>query len=107
MHPDARHLLRDASRALWFTEGSKKADALWSRGEPCVSLTGVWMFLKGRLVVPDFDEILLDGRRARVVFDSDVTRKPEVSEPSCGSVRLSIAAAHASRSSICPRGPAR
>ena len=80
MHPDALPALRDVATTLYFTEGSKKADAGWSRGLPCVSLTGVWMYLHDRLVVPDLDEIPLDGRLVRVVFDSDVTRKPAVAE---------------------------
>lgn len=80
IHPESRHVLRDASIPLWFTEGVKKADSAWSRGQACVSLPGVWMFLHGRLVAPDLDEIALDGRRVLVVFDSDVTRKPEVAE---------------------------
>jgi len=80
MHPDAQPALRDPNRAIYFTEGSKKADAAWSRGLPCVSLVGVWTFVRGRLVVPDLDEIPLKGRRVRVVFDSDVTRKESVAE---------------------------
>jgi hypothetical protein len=80
IHPDARHILQEASTPLYFTEGVKKSDAAWSRGVACVSITSVWMFLNGRLVVPDLDEIALDGRRVRVVFDSDVTRKPSVAE---------------------------
>src|SRR5690242_14572800 len=80
IHPDARPLLRDASVPLYFTEGKKKADALWSRGLPCVSLDGVYQFLHGKLVVPDFDDIALAHRRVRAVFDSDVTRKAAVAD---------------------------
>jgi hypothetical protein len=80
LHPDARHLLRDRTIPLYFTEGTKKSDAGWSRGLLCVSITSVWMFVRGRLVVPDLDEIPLPGRIARVVFDSDVTRKDAVTE---------------------------
>jgi hypothetical protein len=78
LHPDAVHVLQDATIPLYFSEGTKKGDAAWSRGVPCVSITSVWMFLNGRLVVPDLDEILLLGRVVRVVFDSDVTRKASV-----------------------------
>jgi len=80
VHPDARHLLRDPATPLYFTEGIKKEDAGMSRGLLVVDIGSVWMFLNGRLVVPDLDEIPLDGRLARVAFDSDVTRKPEVAE---------------------------
>lgn len=78
--PSARHVLREPSTPLHFTEGSKKADAAWSRGLATVSICGVFMFLRGRLVVPDLDEIALDDRPVRVVFDSDATRKPAVAE---------------------------
>jgi hypothetical protein len=80
IHPDARHVLQDATTPLYFGEGIKKSDAAWSRGVACVSITSVWMFLNGRLVVPDLDEIPLRGRLVRVVFDSDVTRKASVAE---------------------------
>ena len=80
VHPDARHLLRDIASPLYCTEGVKKSDSAWSRGLLCVSITSVWMFVRGRLVVPDLDEIPLLGRIVRVVFDSDVTRKDSVTE---------------------------
>ena len=65
---------------ITLTEGVKKADAAWSRGAACVSITGVWMFLTDRLVMPDLDEIALRGRVVHIVFDSNVTRKPSVAE---------------------------
>jgi hypothetical protein len=80
IHPDARHLLADPSMPIYFTEGTKKSDSAWSRGLVCLALPGVWQFIHGRLVVPDLDEIALDGRLVRVVFDSDVTRKAAVAE---------------------------
>jgi hypothetical protein len=80
VHPAARHLLRDQATPVHFTEGVKKSDAAWSRGLLCVSITSVWMFLNGRLVVPELDEIPLLKRTVRVVFDSDVTRKDGVTE---------------------------
>ena len=80
IHPEARHLLRDPSVTLYFTEGNKKADAAWSRSLPCVSLPGVWQFVHGKLVVPDLDEISLKNRLVRVAYDSDVTRKQSVAE---------------------------
>jgi hypothetical protein len=80
IHPDAQHVLRDPMMPLYFTEGVKKADAAWSRGLPCVALTGVYHFLRHKLVVPDLDEIALQGRLVRVVFDSDVTRKQSVAD---------------------------
>ncbi len=80
LHPDALPALRDPAVPLYFSEGIRKSDALWSRGRPCVSLSGVYAFLRGRLVVPDFDDIPLDDRLVRVGFDSDVATKPAVAE---------------------------
>jgi hypothetical protein len=80
IHPYARPALREVTTTLYFSEGVKKGDAGWSRGIPCASMSGVFMFLNKRLVVPDLDEIPLQGRLVRVVFDSDVTRKTGVAE---------------------------
>ncbi len=80
IHPAAHHVLEDVTVPLTFTEGNKKADAAWSRGIPTISVTGVWIFLRGRVVVPDLDEIALQHRRVRIIFDSDVMRKPSVEE---------------------------
>ncbi len=76
--PGITHLLRDRSIPLYVTEGSKKADAAVSRGLPCISISGVWAFRRGRVVLPDFDDIALDGREVRPAFDDDVMVKPEV-----------------------------
>ncbi len=104
IHPDARATMLDPEQTLYFTEGNKKGDALWSRGVPCVSITGVWMFLHGRLVVPDLDEIPLRGRRVRVVFDSDVTRKPAVAEALLRFCSALERRGRRSRSCICRKG---
>jgi Domain of unknown function (DUF3854) len=80
IHPGARHLLEDPTQPLWFTEGHKKADAAWSHGLPCVALTGVYMFLHQRYVVPDLDDINLRDRDCRIAFDSDATRKRSVAD---------------------------
>lgn len=80
IHPDALPALRNIDDILSFTEGNKKGDAGLSCGLPFVCLAGVWQFVRGRLVVPDLDEIPLEGRRVRIIFDSDVTRKPSVTE---------------------------
>ncbi len=76
--PDVAAVLRDPSVPLDFTEGSKKADTAVSHGRYCLSLNGVYGFLSGKLVIPDFDDIALIGRRCRVIYDSDVCRKPSV-----------------------------
>jgi hypothetical protein len=78
--PSKMHLLRDRTTIPYITEGSKKADAAGSRGLLCLSLNGVYGFLHKRLVVSELDEIDLEGRTVRLVFDSDVTTKREVAD---------------------------
>ncbi len=78
--PGVETVLRDPSIPLYITEGSPKADAAWCRGLACVSLGGVWAFLRDRLVIPDLDDIDLRGRLVRIAFDSDVMRKASVRE---------------------------
>lgn len=78
--PTMTHLLRDASVPLYFTEGSKKADAAASHGILCVSLSGVYGFLRDRLVLDDLDDLALNGRDAFVVYDSDVVTNPHVAD---------------------------
>lgn len=68
--------LRDPSVPICMTEGSKKADAAASRGVVCVSLNGVYGFMSRRVIVSELDEIELDGREVRIVFDDDVMTKP-------------------------------
>ncbi len=80
--PTVAAVLRDPTIPLDFTEGSKKADAAVSHGRFCISLNGVYGFLGGKMgghvVIPDFDDIVLVGRRCRIIYDSDVARKPSV-----------------------------
>jgi hypothetical protein len=81
--PVCRPMLADPSIPLWMTEGVKKADALASHGFCAACLYGVWNFkgqnaFSGLTVLADFDFIAWNGRDVRIVFDSDVTIKPEV-----------------------------
>ncbi len=80
--PDVTAVLPDPTIPLDFTEGSKKADAGVSLGRPCISLNGVYGFSSGKagghVVIPDFDDIALVGRLCRIIYDSDVCRKPSV-----------------------------
>ncbi len=72
--------LPDPTIPLYFTEGSPKADAAWSHGLTCISLGGVWAFLRDKRVIPDFDDIEFRGRLVRIAFDSDIMRKASVRE---------------------------
>lgn len=67
---------------IWITEGSKKADALVSVGVACVSIPGVWMFLREnasgkKAMLPDFDQMNLK-RIVNLCFDSDAMTKASV-----------------------------
>ena len=68
---------------LWITEGSKKADALASKGACAISVTGVWGFkgknqFGGITFLADWDYIALKGRTAYLAFDSDIVTKEPV-----------------------------
>ena len=71
--PACRKLIGSPRVPLWITEGMKKGDALASAGLTAVALAGVQMFR-----TEDWDLIPLDGRRAFIVFDSDVMTKAPV-----------------------------
>lgn len=71
--------LDDASIPLWVTEGVRKADAAAVAGLCCIALPGVWSWVgKGGVAIPDWRDIVLDGRRVVLAFDSDVVRKRAV-----------------------------
>jgi hypothetical protein len=84
VHPFAREKLGDPSVPLWITEGIKKGDALVSRDLCAVALLGVWNWRGtnergGKVVLPEWEHIALNnGRKVRIVFDSDVLHKPQV-----------------------------
>src|SRR6266704_394859 len=81
--PPAREWLGDPQRPLFITEGIRKADAAVSRGLVCIALLGVWNWRGsnqngGRVALPDWEMVALNGRQVFIVFDSDVMVKPEV-----------------------------
>ncbi len=68
---------------LWITEGSKKADALASRGACAISVTGVWGFkgkneFGGTTFLADWEYVALKDRRVYLAFDSDIVTKEPV-----------------------------
>jgi hypothetical protein len=81
--PACRPAIGDPAVPLWITEGVKKADSLASAGLCAVGLLGVTCW-KGRnerggsVPLIEWESIALNGRAVRIVFDSDVIRKPEV-----------------------------
>jgi hypothetical protein len=83
--PACRPQLGDPAVPLWITEGQKKVDALASHGFCAIALLGVWNWrgrndLGGLTALADWELVALKGRDVRVVFDSDVMRKPEVQQ---------------------------
>ena len=81
--PCVRHALDDPRIPLVITEGIKKADSACSNGIWCLGLLGVWNWRGtndkgGKLLLPDWDMIALNGRQVSIVFDSDITTKPHV-----------------------------
>jgi hypothetical protein len=80
---DLPPLIADPGVPLLITEGIRKADAAVSIGMCCVGLLGVWNWrgsneLGGKTTLADWESIALNGRRACIAFDSDVTEKREV-----------------------------
>src|SRR5918994_7803831 len=72
--PRAVPMMRDVQKTLYITEGDKKADALASVGECCISLQGVQCWR----VLEDWEEVKLYGREAVIAFDADVMVNPNV-----------------------------
>ena len=83
VHPHAREKLADPKVPPCVTEGVKKGDALASRGLCAVALLGVWNWRGsngkgGKVALPEWEYVALNGRQVYVVFDSDVMLKPGV-----------------------------
>ena len=83
VHPAARAALANPETPLFVTEGIKKGDCLVSHGCCAVALLGVWNWrgtneLGGKVSLPDWEAVALNGRQVYVIFDSDVMLKPQV-----------------------------
>lgn len=81
--PGARERLRDPAVPLYITEGARKADAAVTRGLCCVALLGVWGWrgtndAGGKMALPCWDSVALNGREVFICFDSDVMEKKPV-----------------------------
>jgi len=78
--PHCQKMIGNPQVPLWITEGSKKADALASKGACAISVTGVWGFkgknqFGGTTFLADWDYIALKGRTVYLAFDSDIVTK--------------------------------
>lgn len=84
VHPSLRHLIADVGVPVIFVEGVKKADAIISAARAAgvevlvVAISGVWNWLSDKKPIPDLLDIPLRGRDARIVYDSDMLRNPDV-----------------------------
>lgn len=88
--PGTRSALADVSQSLLVTEGEKKAAKADQEGFRCIGLVGVYGWMKGRPknaegkgegqreLIPDLAAVAWQGRRVFIVYDSDLTTKPEV-----------------------------
>jgi len=81
--PGCRARLADPSVPLFITEGARKADAAASHDLCCLAVLGVWNWRGtndqgGKVALPDFEVVALNGRDVYLVFDSDVVTKPAV-----------------------------
>ncbi|MGH2689337.1 MAG: DUF3854 domain-containing protein, partial [Actinomycetota bacterium] len=71
--PGVGPLLDDPAVPLFVTEGVKKADAAAVAGLACVALPGVWSWRGsndhgGKVAVPDWHDVALNGRRVVLAF---------------------------------------
>lgn len=86
VHPSVRHLIDDLSVPVIFVEGIKKADSVISAARRegarvlVVVISGVWNWLSDGEPIADMFDIPLEGRKATVLFDSDMLRNPNVQE---------------------------
>jgi len=84
VHPSVQPLLGNPAVPLWITEGVRKGDALVSHGQCTIALMGgVWGFKGtnehgGKVMLPAWQHVALNGRLVYVVFDSDLATKPNV-----------------------------
>jgi putative DNA primase/helicase len=83
VHPTMQPLIGDPTAALWVTEGVPKGDSLASQGCCTIALAGVWGFKGtnehgGKVILPDWKYVALNGRMVYVAFDSDIYQKPQV-----------------------------
>ena len=77
-------LIADPSVPLWITEGARKVDAAVTVGARVrrpgwrVRLACTDRDTGGKVVLPDFEAVALNGREVVLSFDSDIVTKPDV-----------------------------
>lgn len=78
VHPHNRDRIADPTVRLWITEGIKKGDALTSRGECVVTLSGVFNWRSTLGTLGDWEDVPLRGREVLVLFDADAATNRHV-----------------------------
>lgn len=83
VHPRSVPHLSNPAIPLWITEGIKKSDSLVTPGLCALTLLGVdcWRGTNqygGKGALPEWQDIALNGREVRIVFDSDIMDKATV-----------------------------
>lgn len=78
VHPHNRDRIADPTVRLWITEGIKKGDALTSRGECVVTLSGVFNWRSTHGTLGDWEDVPLRGREVLVLFDADAATNRNV-----------------------------
>jgi hypothetical protein len=68
---------------LWITEGVKKGDCGAVHGLCIVDVSGVWNWrgrnrMGGKVALPDWNEVALNGREVIICYDGDTQRKRQV-----------------------------
>ncbi|MBU3684920.1 MAG: DUF3854 domain-containing protein [Mycobacterium sp.] len=81
--PGVAPMLADPNVPLWITEGVKKADCGAIHGLCIVALSGVWNWIAtssagGKMALPEWRDVALNGRRVVMAFDGDIARKESV-----------------------------
>jgi Domain of unknown function (DUF3854) len=85
-HPRCVEQLDDPRIELWVTEGASKVDSLVSLGLCAIGFAGVWSWrwtdpvTGGKVAVPCWELIALNGRTVIPVFDDDSMTKVSVAE---------------------------
>ncbi len=66
-------VLKDVSIPLNITEGEKKALKGCQEGLYCIAISGLWNWKvkNENKLIPDFDQIALDGRTVYLIPDND------------------------------------
>lgn len=87
--PGVASMLADPAVPLWITEGVKKADCGAINGLCIVALSGVWNWITtnsagGKMALPEWRDVALNGRRVIVAFDGDLARKESVQKAARG-----------------------